>query len=173
MATKAEWALGYARQAKADFIAFEGIQQLSAINECHKMLFLQMACEKLCKAFLILGGTTAQALQSSHGYIANPLPVVIRQQIVALKGTPNAMKGVQALTKHLANEIEMLNPAIDRVGQRPDNCEYPWEDASQSLHSPLDWQFGPSQLLITPNGRTFLKLVYAAIIGLLSELGQL
>ena len=49
MATSAEWATGYARQADADFKTFEAVQDLS-IPECHRLLFLQMACEKLVKA---------------------------------------------------------------------------------------------------------------------------
>jgi hypothetical protein len=46
MATGAEWSTGYARQADADFKTFEAIQVLS-VPECHKLQFLQMACEKL------------------------------------------------------------------------------------------------------------------------------
>jgi len=62
-------------------------------------------------------------------------------------------------SRHLANEIEVLNPAVDRDGQRPDNCEYPWEDNNGVVRSPLDWTFQPSHLLTAPAGRTFLKIV--------------
>ncbi len=55
--------------------------------------------------------------------------------------------GFLVFTRHIAAEIEVMNPAVDRDGQRPDNCEYPWEDGAQALHSPLDWAFSPLHLL--------------------------
>lgn len=168
MATPSEWAKGYARQADADFKTWEAIQADPAICACHRMLFLQMACEKLCKAHLIQGGAPPGALQSSHGFVAKPLPLVIRGQIISTKQNLAGMGGVLVFTRHIANEIEVLIPAVDRNGQRPDNCEYPWENGNQDLHSPLDWTFNPSHLLTVPNGRTFLKLVRAAIDRLLA-----
>lgn len=167
MATPAEWAEHYARQSDADFKAWNAIQGHPDICDCHRLLFLQMACEKLCKAHLIQGGTPPTALQTSHGYIANPLPVVIRDQLIFLRQNLYGMGGVQAFTRHIAQEIEVLNPAVTRNGQRPDNCEYPWEDANQDLHSPLDWTFHPTHLLTARAGRTFLKLLGGAIQRLL------
>ena len=59
-----DWALGYAQQANADFRAWELYEQHpeAVAAECHKLLFLQMACEKLCKAHLIRGGTPVEVL---------------------------------------------------------------------------------------------------------------
>src|SRR5437588_28014 len=70
MSEPADWALAYARQAKADFRAWELYEQHpeAVAAGCHKLLFLQMACEKLCKAYLIRAGTPPAALQTSHGY---------------------------------------------------------------------------------------------------------
>ena len=66
-----------------DFVAWELYEKHpeAVAAECHKLHFLQMACEKLCKAHLIQRGTPPRDLQGSHGYIANPLPVVIREQM--------------------------------------------------------------------------------------------
>jgi hypothetical protein len=89
------------------------------------------------------------------------LPIIIRQQI-AITNPKNA-SWVLAHSEHLSREIEMLAPAVRRGGQRPDNCEYPWEDDKGKLHAPLDWSFAPSGLLLAPAGRTFLKLVREAI----------
>jgi hypothetical protein len=166
MTSRADWVQGYARQVSADFNSFQILQAIGDIPACHKLLFLQMACEKLCKAHLIAGGTDPQTLQSSHGYIANPLPVVIRQQIVYCKSDLKGMAGVLLMVRHLAREIEVLNPAVKRDGGRPDNCEYPW-DHDGTLRSPLDWSFAPSHLLMEKGGRTFLKLVRGAIDRLL------
>jgi hypothetical protein len=167
MATSADWAAGYARQADADFAAWQAVQNNPSVCTCHRMLFLQMACEKLCKAHLVRAGTRPETLQSSHAYVAKPLPLVIREQLVFMKTNLAGMASVLAFTRHIAGEIELLNPAVDRAGQRPDNCEYPWEDRNRILHSPLDWTFTPSNLLTAPAGRTFIKLVRGAITRLL------
>jgi hypothetical protein len=137
--------------------------------ECHKLLFLQMACEKLCKAYLIRMGTSPGSLQTSHGYLAGPLPAIIRQQILDRKRSLRGMRGFLRDVRHLAHEIEVLNPAVDRDGQRPDNCEYPWEDQNGAVHSPLDWSFPVSRLCTAAAGRTFLKLLREAIDGLLRD----
>lgn len=91
---------------------------------------------------------------------------MIRAHISLAKRKPKQLKWVLEHTRHLAREIEMLAPAVRRGGQRPDNCEYPWEDDSGEIHSPLDWTFTVSSLLTAPAGRTFLKLVRAAIVEL-------
>ena len=63
-----------------------------------------------------------------------------------------------------------MNPAVNRNGLRPDNCEYPWENGAQALHSPLDWTFSPLRLLRGPFGPTFVKLLRLAISRALEEL---
>jgi len=169
MSTPADWLGGYARQADADFRAWELYEKHpeAVAAECHKLLLLQMACEKLCKAHLISTKTPPQDLQTSHAYVASGLPIIIRRQILDMRQNLNGMKGVMQHVRHLANEIDVLHPAVDRDGRRPDNCEYPWEDSRGTLRSPLDWSFNPSQLLIAPAGRTFLKILRAAINRLL------
>lgn len=171
MSKPADWALAYARQAQADFRAWELYEQHpeAVAAECHKLLFLQMACEKLCKAYLIRAGTPPETLQASHGYIANPLPVVIRQHIIVSGQDPNRMRGVLSLVRQLAGEIEVLNPAVKRDRHRPDNCEYPWEAGSQIV-SPLDWTFQPLRLVTIRGGPTFIKLLKGAIGRIIEEL---
>jgi hypothetical protein len=158
MATSAEWATAYARQADADFATFEALQSLP-IPQCHKLQFLQMASEKLVKAHLCGGGTDPATLQQSHAYIARTLPVVLRQQALFVNFSGSKAKAVLKQVSFLAKEIELLAPAVKRGGQRLDNCEYPWEDKGGILHVPLDWSFPLSQLIVLPSARTILKLI--------------
>lgn len=162
MSTPAEWAEGYARQARADYETWEKLQA-SKVHECHKLLFLQMACEKLTKAHLCRSGSDPRDLQSSHAYIAKNLPIIVRQQMLRRGMKSQSAAWIDKPVKYLAQEIELLAPAVRRGGQRHDNCEYPWEDAGETLHVPLDWTFVPSSLLTAQAGRTFLKLVREAI----------
>ncbi len=54
MASPAEWARGYARQAEADFRAWQATEENEDVYPCHRMLLLQM---EFCKARLIAAGT--------------------------------------------------------------------------------------------------------------------
>lgn len=163
MATALEWARGYALQGQADFRAWQAVEGSEDVFPCHRMLFLQMACEKLCKARLIEAGTAPGDLQTSHGYIANPLPLIIRAQLEFMGDDLRTMQGLLRYTRHIAIEVEVANPAVDRGGRRPDNCEYPWEDSKQRLHSPLQWTFTALQLLRDRFGPTFVKVLELAI----------
>ncbi len=167
MSTRDGWVVAYARQAAADFSAWEDLRRLPAVAPCIRLMPLQMACEKLCKAHLIKGGTPPETVQGSHAYVANPLPVVLKKHITDTRQRLKGMAWVMEHARHLAREIELLAPAVKRGGQRPDNCEYPWADDAGEVRSPLDWTFAPSTLLLAPAGRTFLKLVHGAIQRLL------
>jgi hypothetical protein len=162
MATAAEWSTGYARQADADFKTFEALQPLP-VPECHKLHFLQMACEKLVKAHLCSSGTDPAQLQGSHAFIRKHLPTVLRQVAALVNFTGPQATAVLRRARQIAQEIDVLAPAVKRGGQRPDNCEYPWEDSSGTLHVPIDSTFPPTQLLLAPAGRTVLKLLRLAI----------
>lgn len=163
MSTTDDWAKAYARQAGADLDTREFLEDNSLVPVCHRLMFLQMACEKLSKAHLCADGVDPKKLQGSHAYTAKVLPIVLRQQIVFSRIYRNGASWIQKQFKHLAHEIEVLAPAVDRAGQRPDNCEYPWEDRSGQLHLPLEWDFAATNLLTARAGRTFLKLEREAI----------
>ena len=172
MATPNEWASGYARQAQADFVAWQALEEDDSAQPCHRMMLLQMASEKLCKARLIDGGTPPVALQTSHAYVANPLPIVIRSQLEVLGENLRARAGLLQFARHLASEIEVTNPAVTRDGRRPENCEYPWEDTATNLHSPLDHNFIPLQLLRDRHGPLFVKMLKLAIDRAVVELNR-
>ncbi len=165
MSTPVDWAKAFARQADADFRAYELYQKWpdAVAAECHKLLFLQMACEKLCKAHVIRAGIhTPHEVQSSHGFVQKHLPTIMRQEIANSGAFPKKASWATSTIRQLSGEIEILSPAMDRAGQRPDNCEYPW-DADNKVLSPLDHQFFPTQLLTAAFGRTFLKLLRRSI----------
>jgi hypothetical protein len=167
MAANAEWSHGFARQARADFDTFLALQNRSAftqsiIPECHKLQFLQMACEKLVKSHLCGEGASVADIQSSHAYISGTLPVVLMQAAQAVNFSGKYAQWVLRHARHIAREIELLAPSVKRGGNRPDNCEYPWE-SSDALHVPVDWSFAPTRLLAAPSGHTFLKLLQYAL----------
>lgn len=164
MATGAEWSRGYARQAQADFRMYQTLEGDPRIEVCHRLQFLQMACEKLVKATMCSAGEDPLGdIQTSHAYVKRHLPTILRAE-ARLVNLPQAKaREVQHRGRHIAEEIDVLAPAVKRGGLRPDNCEYPWEDNNGVLHVPLDWSFTPAQLVVIPVGRTILKLIENAI----------
>ena len=163
--TPVEWARAFAKQARVDFLTCNRL--LSKQNEiapsCQRLNFLQMACEKLCKANLCRTGSDPFDLQSSHAYIAKTLAAVIRDELGLLTRKRNWISAFSRYAKHVAREIELLSPAVDDGGRRPDNCEYPWLDGQLKLFVPMEWTFSVENLLVDANGRLLLKLISAAI----------
>ena len=133
MAKNAEWTAAYARQAEVDLNTYESLTRIQArdkIPDFHILQFLQMACEKLVKAALCCDPIDPKSLQKSHDYVAKTLPVVFKGNLALLGNSSlKAAQGFQTLARHLAQEINLLAPAVKREGKRPDNCEYPWESA--------------------------------------------
>lgn len=128
-----------------------------------------MACEKLCKAHLCGNGTDPDDLQSSHAFIAGPLPIIVRQQFARLGGKESRSHS-QTLrqVRQLAREIELLAPTVTNGNRRPDNCEYPWEIGGL-LFVPVEFSFPNLNLLEQRAGRLLLKLIPAAIDELLAS----
>lgn len=162
MSSREEWVRAYARQSQADLEAWHSLAREPSLAECQRLQFLQMACEKLVKAHLCHAGSDPQTLQTSHAYVAKNLPIIVRQLVTAGVRVKNP-DWLLVHVKHLAQEIELLAPAVRRGGQRPDNCEYPWPDDRGSIRSPLDWSFAPARLLLAPAGKTLLKLIRVAL----------
>ncbi len=165
------WSRAYARQAQADLDAREALLN-SGIPPCQQLHFLQMACEKICKAHRCLGGAEPETLMHSHGYAAKVLPQIARELLRRASFAaqlPVAQSQIVRMVQQLAREVELLSPAVDDNGRRPDNCEYPWEDAGGILHVPAEHGFGSLDALHRHRaGATFLKVVATAA----EELGQ-
>ena len=141
MSTRRQWSVAYALQARADFASYQRMAT-EQFPRCHVLLFLQMACEKLCKAHLCAAGSDPADLQSSHASVAQNLPVVAREQFIRTYG--RSLKGKEYLItalRHFGREIELLSPAVDNNGMRLDNCEYPWEDSQGGLIVPINYHF--------------------------------
>lgn len=136
MATRLEWAQGFARQAAADFETFERLTLANLSPACHALQFLQMACEKLVKSHLCAQKSSKiERLTTSHDGMAKTLPLVLRSE--ATRRSMASVNRIMPALRRIAEEIEVLAPAVDRDGRRPENSEYPWTDDTGTLHSPL------------------------------------
>ena len=164
MPTPAEWSRAFGRQAQADLAGYQRCCATPDVPVCHRLQFLQMACEKVAKAYLCASGSDPLAIQSSHAYTAKVMPLVLRDQ-VDLLGPHEALRlaWVVQSARPLAREIELLSPAVDHGGTRPANCEYPWLDVAGRLHVPVDEAFPNLSTLDSWMGTVFLKVLRDAV----------
>lgn len=172
MTDYSDWRIAYARQARADLRARETLLESSELPACQQLHFLQMACEKVCKAFLCGQGVSPSTLRSSHAYISGPLPVIAREYFSRRrKGAPSRKGWVLAAIAALARRIELLAPAVDDGGGHPANCEYPWVGSNGAVVAPVDHNFG-IDILYEPAGRQLLTILYLAVDDLTRSTGE-
>lgn len=162
------WASAYARQAKSDMEARQQLLLNVRLPACHQLHSLQMAAEKLCKAHLSSKGQPQDVLESSHKFIAGPLPLIVKQRLAKDAGKMPPQPWVLRAVRKLARQIELLHPQVDDGGTVPANCVYPWEDQKKQVHSPVDHDFS-IDLLYQKAGITVLKAMIEAADELIEE----
>ncbi len=166
MATAEEWRRAYAKQARVDLASYELLIKARTLPACQHLHFLQMACEKACKAYLCGHGVDPTILQRSHAFIARPLATIARRKLKQF-GYRHQSWALSAL-RALARRIELLAPAADAGGTVPANCEYPWIDASGRVRTPAEHDFG-----LDPRreraGLILMKLLHSLLDDLLAE----
>lgn len=162
------WRKAFAAQAACDFDAYFVLARNSTLPSCCSLHFLQMACEKTCKAFRCRDGSDPQSLQHSHTGVASQFPVIAREYLA--RQTERSFKRkydpVLQNIRHIAREIELLAPAVDDNDRRPDNCEYPWTIDDQRVVVPADHEFAVSALRDNVNSIAFFKILTIAIADL-------
>lgn len=161
------WSQAFARQAESDLDAREAIVAADPRQpECHALHFLQMACEKLCKASMIAAGTDPLEVQRSHAHIAKHLPTIVRLYLSREAGRRARDQWIVDAIRPLARKIELLNPAVLDGGRSPENAEYPWlAPDGVSVIPPVDHHFEFS-ILFEKAGVTMLKIIRQAAIEL-------
>ena len=106
------WSRAYARQAQADLDAREVLLG-SKVSACQHLHFLQMACEKISKAHLCLGGTDPETLTHSHAFAAKVLPQIARELLrraAFVADLEFLHSGIESMVRQLAREVDLLAP---------------------------------------------------------------
>jgi hypothetical protein len=151
--TKAAWARAFAEQALSDLQA-RAILAGSDADKCHRLHFLQMAAEKICKAHLI-DANGYDAMKHVHCVVAKHLPIIIRQLLIQQSQKDSAIQQRVKFAKHLGAEIDILSPSCKAAGAREENSEYPWSWADFSIGIPCKFSF-PN---IDESDREFVPLI--------------
>jgi len=137
-ATDDDWIRAYALQALSDLEVRELLAN-NGFSRCHRLHYLQMASEKVCKAYLIRENGR-ENVKNSHAYVQYTLPK-LAQYFYGLESTSAAPIWLMAGIKRFARQIELLAPACVDGGARPDNSEYPWIDSQGDVQIPCQYPF--------------------------------
>ncbi len=132
------WARAYAQQALSDLEARESLA-IAGAEKCHRLHYLQMAAEKVCKAHLTIANGH-DAVRRTHGYTARNLPQIARMIYPRLFSRRLADWQIKAIAR-LALEIELVAPALNESSRREDNAEYPWTDGTGTIQTPCLYSF--------------------------------
>ncbi len=150
MATRPE---AFAAQAASDLDAY-GVLANSSLPTSHRLHYLQMWLEKLCKAYLWLPDAAADELRTRHNVVDKILPRVIAEHWRRIGFTqPPDITSI----RQLCREVDLLHPQVDDSGRRPDNVEYPWTGSSGSVEVPSRWEFPLARRLYSNSGRLLIK----------------
>jgi hypothetical protein len=161
--TREEWAAAYHRQASSDWMLFMELLARADVPACHALHFLQMATEKLAKAYRFRDTATDEgSLLTKHvgfqkflnSFLLSP------QMRDEFAGHHAQLAAIRKGLAPIAQAVERLAPAVARQGS-PDNAEYPWE-VGESVVAPVDHTFDEVRLLRGGHGRTFLNVVTRA-----------
>lgn len=162
-----KWSRAYAIQAAADWKAYEVLCQAGQdLPKCERLHLLQMACEKLCKAHLMMDGKSGFN-PKTHQCIRKVLPAVIRHHLKPKgsirKQLKNGSGSIVELAGTLAPNIESLAPLSDG---HP-NSEYPWQDGDSKIWIPAEHDFQALEDLRKPNGIELVKALKSATHGII------
>lgn len=163
--SRSDWATAYAAQSASDLDVFEILAARKEVPRCHSLHYLQMACEKIAKAYLFRDTATAEArLTSGHVAFTSFINAFFRSAHVKNQyvGKDAHLRLVSTHASQLAREIEKLAPAVD-AQESPSNAEYPWLSGDQ-LIVPCRYDYPNLSSLREADGIRFLKIVKEAIV---------
>ena len=141
--TRNEWSHAYAKQGASDLKVYRLLATSGAgISECHRLHYLQMAGEKIGKAYQFRHTSKSiEALSSKHVALADFIKLYCLSGAMKKRyaGRDAQLASIRQELNGLATEIEKLAPAVDRQ-QSPTNVEYPWTNGV-ALTIPCDHEF--------------------------------
>ena len=166
------WRLAFARQARSDREVYETLCRMPGLPVCHRLHYVQMFLEKLCKSFLWSTHDPTRGspeFLTSHNVVVKVLPALVRKYCLRNKLASMNPQEFQEL-RDICRQIDLLSPSVNDDGRRPDNAEYPWAAMVKGMPAvcaPSEWDFPIQSRLNSPLGRVFLKSAGAILQSLL------
>lgn len=161
---RTEWARGFHRQARSDWALMQRLRETDGVARCHPWHYLQMASEKIAKAYrLLIPNADEEELRSRHVGFERFIASVIESPAFAQRFRVRAsqLQFIRRRLRAIAREIEGLAPAVDR-GANPENVEYPWAVGDRVI-APCEYDFARMTVLREPHGVILLRIIDEAI----------
>jgi hypothetical protein len=129
------WSQAFAAQAASDLAAYEWLAK-GALPQSHRLHYLQMWLEKLCKAYI--HQANVDALKDTHNVVAKVLPRLIDEhwRRIGFENPPRSPE-----IRAICREVDLLHPAAKDDRRRPENVEYPWPGNSGDIEVPAQSKF--------------------------------
>jgi hypothetical protein len=155
----------FAAQGRSDWEVFKHLAGLSrpSFPSCHRLHYLQMATEKIAKAYRIRDtGADVDKLAKGHAGFEEFVNSFFRCKTIRdeYTGKDAVLQTLQKNATTLAKQIEKLAPAIDNFVS-PENAEYPWERDGK-VHRPCKFEYPNLSMLTQPAGRAVMNLIERA-----------
>jgi hypothetical protein len=142
-------------QARTDFAVFELLRANPTVPMCHALHYLQMATEKLGKAYAWRRGQPATSHRAFRALLRNLSADKQAQSRLGFEDRNENWIHVMRKSAPLAECIEDLAPSLANDGPNP---EYPWPRIAP-VEAPVEHAFAIwEELNETPAGRQFLHL---------------
>lgn len=155
--TRRQWSEAFYRQAKGDWEIYEALGR-GRYHACFRLHFLQMASEKLAKAYRFRDPEVKEkALLTKHVGLETWICVYFSVRWVDKFRSDQQRDSVKADIRRTAREVERLAPAVDKENT-PSNVEYPW-DGSGRVVAPVDHSFAEVLGRLQDPRDGFLKLI--------------
>jgi hypothetical protein len=164
-ARRRAFAAAFAAQGRSDWAVYKHLSALTkpSFPQCHALHCLQMATEKIAKAYRIRDTPAdVDELARHHTGFVEFVNAFFRCQTIRdeFRGQDAALQTLQRNATALAREIEKLAPATDRLAS-PENAEYPWE-RDEAIVTPCLFGFPNLTMLRQASGRAVMNLVERA-----------
>lgn len=165
-ARRQAFAAAFATQGRSDWDVYKYLSALTkpSFPQCHALHYLQMATEKIAKAYRIRDtAADVDDLVKHHTGFVEFVNQFFRCQTIReeFRGQDAALQSLQRNATTLAREIEKLAPATDRLAS-PENAEYPWE-RDEAIIVPCNFGFPNLTMLRQASGRAVMNLVERAL----------
>lgn len=159
------FAEAFATQGRSDWSLYRYLSGLQSprFPRCHGLHYLQMATEKIAKAYRARDTQVDldEVIKRHTGFVefvnAFFRCATIRDEYL---GQDAALLTLQRNATAIAREIEKLAPATDRLSS-PENAEYPWEKG-ETIVTPCEFGFPNLTMLSQPSGRAVMNLLERA-----------
>jgi len=155
------WSEAFFTQAKSDWKVYEHLAE-SDFPACHALHYLQMATEKLAKAYLLADVNEIEDVRSTHRAFTRFLQLIARSKRLEkeMRMTGRQLLAYVQQSLPLAYEVKSLAPSLALGGSNP---EYPWEAPTKAILTPATHEFAIKQVLREPRGRNLIKLIRTAL----------